>query len=123
MKRSVLLGLIVLLLPGCTFILNFLKDLPKNQTKEEIAVLAALLPEQGAKELRVYHKNHTNLLDGRVHTEKTCPFLIYKPKLEKYEAGQMSDKEWAEFLHEFYGDKHDEEKDLYDCDCEEQLEE
>ena len=106
---------------SCTSIQDIIGELPASPKRSHIEAMAALLPPQQAKELLVYNKDHSNIMDARIHTGKTCPILIYKPKYDKHEAGQITDLEWAEFLHDFFEDKHDEEKDDANCDCEEQL--
>jgi len=91
---------------------------PASPTREHIVAMAALLPPQQAEELRVWGKEHRNVWNGDVHSGKTCPIFVYTPAFYRHAAGQMSDLEWAEFLHKLYKYKHREEGH---CDCDELL--
>jgi len=105
-----------LLVAGCTG--GAFSGGPASPSKEHIVAMAALLPPQQAEELRVWGKAHRNMWNGDVHSGKTCPIFVYTPAFYRHAAGQMSDLEWAEFLHKTYKYKHREEGH---CDCDEQL--
>ena len=103
-------------------------SLPSTPTQAEIDAACALLSPQKARELKVWYKHHANILNAQVHTLRrqvfslhTCPFLAYAPTRAKFDAGTMTPQAWAEWLHDFYGYKHDEQKAKDKCDCEAEL--
>jgi len=96
---------------------------PQPKLETDILPYANLLPPDDARDLLVWFFNHMNILDMRLHSLDTCPFLAYSPAYNKHKKGDMSDLEWAQFLHKFFKAKHEEEKDIYNCDCEGQLKE
>ena len=118
MRKALALLALCLVVTGCGGIVPLIKDACAPPTAAEIVMLSALLPEQEAKELRVHYDEHTDTCDARVHTGKSCPFLVYLPKKREYQAGELSPEKYAKFLHGFYEAKHDEEGD---CDCDEML--
>ncbi len=87
-------------------------------SREHIEAMAALLPPQQARELLVYNDQHDKVWGLEKHVKDTCPFITYWPAYIKHDSGQWSDLKWAEFLHEFFEDKHKEEGH---CDCDELL--
>lgn len=79
----------------------------KPVTKE---VLAALDTDKRAK-LVTWSTNHSNLFDLRLHSMKTCPFLVYTPA---YFTIRKNTVKWASFLYDFFRNKHLEENH---CKC------
>lgn len=120
MRRKLCLVVLCLMVAGCTggAFPDLSSGLPESPPREHMEAMAKLLPPQEGKELLVWWAEHNDLLDGRVHTGKTCPFIVWIPKKAEHDAGTMSDLKWAKFMHKFYRYKHKEEKD---CDCEELL--
>jgi len=111
-----ILPLVLLFLFSCG------KGLPlaPNPTQADIDRWAKFLPDDQARALKIYYKNHSNIYDARLHTEKTCPILVYSPSYFQYKAGGLSDEHWAAFLLRFFKSKHEEEDD---CICSEELKE
>ena len=93
-------------------------EMAPNPRRRDIVAAAKFLPDAEARELLVWHDNHDNVWDMRVHSLDTCPILTYSPAYKRHEDGDMTDAKWAKFLHGFFEEKHDEEGD---CDCDEEL--
>ena len=120
LRKCVALLVLCLMVTGCTG--GAFNGVPtgflEEPTRDHIEAMAALLPPQQARELRQYYKEHPKVWGAEKHVKDTCPILTYWPAYIEYQNGQKSELEWAEFLHEFFEDKHDEEGH---CDCEELL--
>lgn len=118
--RKLMCAVLCLMVAGCTG--GAFKGAPAGflvePTREHILAMAALLPPQEAKELPVYNDEHDKVWGFEVHVKDTCPFLTYWPAYIRHDAGQTSELEWAEFLHEFFEAKHEDEGH---CDCDEML--
>jgi hypothetical protein len=78
-------------------------------------LLVETLGEKKAKRVEVWHKKHYNVWDGRVHSGKTCPILVYTPK---FAGTTFESAEFAEFAYDFYKAKHKEEDS---CKCDKKL--
>jgi hypothetical protein len=73
-----------------------------------------------ARRLLVWSANHGSIFDMRTrfpfwHSLKTCPFLAYIPAYLRHD---RKGAEWAEWLYEFYRNKHKEEGG---CACDAQI--
>ncbi len=68
--------------------------------------------------MEVYSKNHAVVFDPRIHSLDTCPFLSYLPNETFMD---HNSKEYAAWLYHFYSMKHEEEKDLWGCTCDQEL--
>ena len=73
--------------------------------------LLLLLNQLQCKELDTWSSEHSSIFDIRLHSLDTCPFLVYIPA---YLSHDRKSKEWAEWLHDFFGHKHKEENK---CNC------
>jgi len=111
-----LLAIALLALAGCTG--GILPGLAPSPTKTEIARWSTPLTGADQKCLIVWHGEHDNIYDGRVHTGKTCPILIYSPKYKNFQAGLTGAEDWAKFCLKFFRYKHKEEGS---CRCDAQL--
>jgi len=102
-------------LAGCTS--GIIPGLAPSPSKAEIARWSAPLPEADQKRLVVWHGEHPDIWDARVHSSKSCP-VIYSLKYKNFQAGTMSAEDWAEHVFKCFKAKHKEEGH---CDCDEQL--
>ena len=82
-----------------------------SYSKPVTSEVLAALPLDKQPKLIMWSTNHSNLFDLRIHTMKTCPFLVYTPA---YFTMRKNTKKWAEFLYTFFQNKHIEENH---CKC------
>ena len=116
-KVLVAIALCAPLLAGCSGF-NVPTGFPSSPSRAEVAVYAAMLPPQQARELTIWQDEHSNIWNADVHSKDSCPFLAFMPAFYSHEAGTMSDQKYAEFLHHFYRAKHRKEGH---CDCDKLL--
>lgn len=69
------------------------------------------------RQLSVWAANHDVIFDPRLHSVDSCPFGFAITA----SASDRNSREWAEYLYGYLQAKHNEEKLLWRCDCEERL--